>query len=118
MRKESSTNFINEKDIHKKCSMALTISLLGGRWKPTILWQLKAQFLSYTDLKNKVTGATERMLVKQLQELERDGLITKQQTATKKIYALTTAGESLIPLLQMMEKWGDTYKAENASRVE
>lgn len=110
MRKRSSTNFINEKKIHETCSMALTISLLSGRWKPTIVWQLKNTALSYSDLKNKISGATERMLVKQLQELEQSGLIAKEIIANKSKYELTSLGISLIPLLQQIEQWGEAYR--------
>jgi len=113
MRKETSTNYINEKEIHDNCSMALTISLLSGRWKPSILWHLQQGDLRYADLKKKVPGATERILVRQLQELEKDRLITKQISPEKPVkttYALSELGHSLIPVLRMIEGWGDKYK--------
>lgn len=113
MRKQTSTNYINEKDIHDRCSMALTISLLSGRWKPSILWHLQYGPLRYAELKKKVQGPTERILVKQLQELEKDGLITRemeQEKPVKVTYALSRIGNSVIPLLRQIEGWGDQYK--------
>ena len=117
MRKKTSTNFVNEQQILESCSMALTISLLSGRWKPTILWHLQKEGLTYTDLKRKLQGVTERMLVKQLQELEESKLITKKPLAdgpNRAVYVLTETGSSIIPLLKQIEKWGDGYKAQHA----
>jgi len=113
MRKETSTNYTNEKSIHDSCSMALTISLLSGRWKPSILWHLQHGALRYAELNKKVHGATERILVRQLQELEKDGLIDREETHEKPVkvtYALSKLGTSLIPILQQIEGWGDNYK--------
>jgi DNA-binding HxlR family transcriptional regulator len=114
MRKKTSTNFINEQQILESCSMALTISLLSGRWKPTILWHLQKDGLTYTDLKRKINGTTERMLVKQLQELEESKLIAKKPSADapiRNVYVLTPTGHSIIPVLKQIEQWGDLYKA-------
>jgi DNA-binding HxlR family transcriptional regulator len=120
MRKETSTNYTNEKNIHDSCSMALTISLLSGRWKPSILWHLQHGALRYAELNKKLQGATERILVKQLHELEKDGLITREEAYGKPLkvtYTLSKLGNTLIPILQQIEGWGDRYKEAISATV-
>jgi len=113
MRKETSTNALNERNIKDSCSMAMTVSLLSGRWKPMILWHLGHHPYRYSALKSKITGSTERMLVKQLQELERDRLIIRKLEKGRPprvTYFLSAEGKALLPLLKQMEIWGDHYK--------
>jgi DNA-binding HxlR family transcriptional regulator len=114
MRKKSSTNYVNEKQINTMCNMAFTLSLLSGRWKPSILWHLQQQELRYMDLRKKLPDATERVLVKQLRELEQDRLIVRHELTgsrpVKVSYALSETGVSVLPLLQLAEHWGDRYK--------
>jgi DNA-binding HxlR family transcriptional regulator len=116
MRKESSTNYVNEKQLHTVCNMAFTLSLLSGRWKPSILWHLQHEELRYMDLRKKLPDAAERVLVKQLQELEQDKLIVRRELPDKPVkvsYALSELGISVLPLLQAAERWGDTYKRQS-----
>jgi DNA-binding HxlR family transcriptional regulator len=109
MRKETSTNFSNEQQILESCAMAYTISLIGGRWKPTILWQLMHASSRYKDLKAIIPGITERMLTISLKELEKDGLVKKETHASfpRKIeYSLTELGWSMRSMLHVMSEWG------------
>jgi DNA-binding HxlR family transcriptional regulator len=115
MRKKTSTNFLNENIIKNKCSIALVVSLLSGRWKPSILWYLQEhKELTYTNIKAKIPEATDRMLVKQLQELSGDKLIEKIPVAEKTVYVLTTNGLSILPIMEAMEKWGNKYRHINS----
>ncbi|MEC5142043.1 hypothetical protein UNH65_00130 [Chitinophaga sp. 180180018-2] len=95
--------------------MALSISLVSGRWKPTILWYLQQGALRYMDLRDSIPDSTERMLIKHLQELEKDGLIIRQKQPGVKgkvvVYSLSEMGMSMIPILAQLEKWGSNYRA-------
>lgn len=109
MRKETSTNFENERMILESCAMAYTISLIGGRWKPAILWQLSQTFMRYKHLKGVIPNISERILTKALKELEQDGLIKKTIYASfppRVEYKLTALGKSMKPLLKNMSDWG------------
>lgn len=109
MRKETSTNFSNEQRILESCAIAYTISLIGGRWKPTILWQLIQSSARYKDLKESIPGITERMLTVSLKELEQDGLIRKETHTgfpRKVEYSLTELGWSMESMLRGMSDWG------------
>lgn len=113
MRKETSTNFSNEQKILGSCAIAYTISLIGGRWKPTILWQLLQSPARYKELKEVIPGITERMLTISLKELEKDGLIVKKTHAgfPRKIgYSLTELGWSMESMLLSLSVWGHFHK--------
>jgi DNA-binding HxlR family transcriptional regulator len=113
MRKESSSNFINEKKIIAKCSLAYTISLVGGRWKPTILWHLLRGKMRYSQLRKLIPDASERVLVAQLRELESDALVRRilfAEVPPRVEYEMTDLGLSLKTLLMEIEQWGDEHK--------
>lgn len=111
MRKESSTNFLNETFLNENCGMFHTLSLIGGRWKISILAVLLSNgCLRYGELKKRVTGISERMLISQLKELEADGLIVRNdhlEVPPRVDYELSALGLSLKKILQDMNKWGD-----------
>jgi DNA-binding HxlR family transcriptional regulator len=110
-RKENSTNSINEAYWNNNCGIAFTLSLIGGRWKINILsYLLNEKILRYSELRNRLVGISERMLISQLKELEKDGLVNRivhQQVPPKVEYELTERGLSLQPLLDLMDKWGE-----------
>lgn len=115
MRKESSTNAINEKQINDSCGMAYSLSVLGGRWKPAILCRLMHQTMRYSDLKNSIEQISERMLVSQLRELEAD-LVVKRTVypvvPPRVEYELTALGLSMKPMLKSMSDWGNMHRAK------
>lgn len=109
MRKETSTNFENEQRILESCAIAYTIALIGGRWKPTILWHLISGPKRYKDLKEIIPGISERMLAHSLKELEQDGLLQKKKSPgfpSRVDWELTPLGRSMENLLQSISKWG------------
>lgn len=57
--------------------MAYTLSLIGGRWKPGIICQLMNGRMRYSELKKSLPGISERMLVAQLRELEKDQIVQR-----------------------------------------
>ena len=115
MRKFASTNTINKTQLETTCGMAYTISLIGGRWKLSILGLLLDYGkLRYRDIAEKLPGISDRMLVMQLRELERDGLISKQtfaQVPPRVEYELSEKGQSLQEVLRAMSHWGDVQIA-------
>lgn len=103
---------------HFCCPIDATISLIGGKYKTKILWNLVNQTLRFNELQKIVRHATPKMLTQQLRELERDGLITRTVypvVPPKTEYALTSFGLSLYPILDAMCEWGKDYTAENDS---
>lgn len=110
-RKENSTNTINEIYWKENCGIAFTLSVIGGRWKINILsYLLNEHKLRYSELKNRLVGISERMLIAKLKELENDKLVNRivhQQVPPKVEYELTELGRSLKGILSMMDEWGE-----------
>jgi len=97
-----------------RCFFELTLQIMGGKWKPIIIYQLSIEgIMRFGELRRSVNGITERMLTRQLRELEKDGLIHRKvyhQVPPKVEYSLLPLGAKLIPILQMMREWGVEYE--------
>ena len=92
------------------CPVTATVEVIGGRWKPTILFHLKDQPRRFNELRRLVPGITQRMLTLQLRALEQDGIVarTVHNTIPPHVeYAFTRKGRTLGPLLDAMEAWGE-----------
>lgn len=115
MRKPSSTNTINKNRLETDCGMAYTVSVLGGRWKLSILgFLLDNKNLRYSQLKKLMPGISERMLIAQLKELESDGLISRMaypEVPPRVEYELTEKGNSLKKILLEMNEWGEQNRS-------
>jgi len=111
-RKENSTNHINETYWKDHCGIAFTLSAIGGRWKINILtYLLHEGRLRYGELRKRLVGISERMLIAKLKELEQDRLVDRivyQQVPPKVEYELTALGRSLEKILILMDEWGET----------
>ena len=110
MRKENSTNTLNKQRIEKDCGMSYTLTAIGGRWKPAILWRLARGKMRYSELRDSIPNVTERMLVLQLREMEKDGLIKRivyAEVPPRVEYELSAKGNSLKPILKSLSDWGD-----------
>ncbi|TWF39743.1 HxlR family transcriptional regulator [Chitinophaga polysaccharea] len=119
MRKENSSNAINERQLRGDCGTAYTLSLIGGRWKPTILWRLLDGKMRYNELKKSISGISERVLVLQLRELENDDLVKRiiyPEVPPRVEYELTPLGWSMEALLQHMSDWGVAHKKATTTR--
>jgi len=97
------------------CPVDLCVAVIGGKWKPTILYHLAYGPTRFNVLRRLIPTVTARMLALQLRELERDGIISRtvaSQVPPRVDYAVTPAGVTLLPILKAMAEWG----ASNASR--
>ncbi|MFD0392489.1 winged helix-turn-helix transcriptional regulator [Streptomyces nogalater] len=85
----------------------------GGRWKLAILKQLTAGTLRFGELRRTLPGVTQRMLTRQLRELEEDGLVSRTvyaEVPPRVEYALTEVGHSLDAITEELDKWGHWYR--------
>ena len=118
MRKTTSSNAVNEKAINDNCGMAYALSVLGGRWKPAILWKLMNEKMRYSVLKSAIPNISERMLVAQLRELEKDKLVRRivyPEVPPRVEYELTELGRSMRPMFRAISEWGNSYRNEAGS---
>lgn len=96
-----------------KCHVNITLSILGGKWKPVILWYLNENTLRFSELEKNIPGITQKMLTQQLREMEADKLITRKvypQVPPKVEYSITTHGKSLTPVLEALGDWGEKHQ--------
>lgn len=104
---------LNMKDKEYTCTFEITIDLIGGKWKPIIVWHLGTKGTKrFSELKKLLPNITQKMLTQQLRELENDGLVERKvypQVPPKVEYSLTDLGESLMPILKSMCDWGEVY---------
>ena len=97
------------------CGVAVTLELIGGKWKGVILWHLSHKTLRFSQLKRRLPGVTQKMLTQQLRELERDGLIHREvfaEVPPRVEYSMTGLGRTLQPTLQQMCDWGREFHAK------
>lgn len=102
------------------CPIEALIHLIGGKYKPLILWHLISGPLRYSALRKRVSHATPKMLTQHLRELEQDGLIIRTVYPTVPVrteYELSPSGEALVPLLTEMCAWGERYLRGELSKI-
>lgn len=95
------------------CPVETTLAVIGGRWKPLLLYHLREGPRRFNALRRLIPDATQRMLTQHLRDLERDGVVVRTvyaQVPPRVDYALTTLGESLVPLMDQMAAWGAAYQ--------
>ncbi|MAX32014.1 MAG: HxlR family transcriptional regulator [Halomonadaceae bacterium] len=94
------------------CSVEAAIEAIGGKWKGVILFHLMDGTKRFNELRRLMPSVTQRMLTKQLRELERDGIVHRHvyaEVPPRVEYRLTAFGETLEPILKELEAWGSQY---------
>lgn len=103
------------KQIEFNCPVEATLSLIGGKYKPLILWHLREGALHYMELQRLIPRATPKMLSQQLHDLEKCGMINREvipEKPPRTKYSLTPFGRSIIPVIDVMCDWGIKYMDE------
>ena len=92
-----------------KCPVTAMLELIGGKWKPIILYCLRNETRRFGEIATRILSISRKVLTEQLKELEKDNLILREQfneIPPRVEYSLTERGKSLTPLLNEMEIWG------------
>ncbi|MED0873191.1 helix-turn-helix domain-containing protein [Bacillus mobilis] len=95
-----------------------TLEVIGGKWKVVILCHLKKDKKRTCELKQLMSGITQKMLTQQLRELEEDGVIERKvynQVPPKVEYSLTDYGHSLDSILDSLCHWGENHLDKNGN---
>lgn len=104
-------NKSSEKIFH--CNVELTLDIIGGKWKPLILHHIgNASPIRYGELRRRIPNINERVLSRQLRELEKDRLIKRKvydEVPLRVEYSVTRVGSTLIPILNALGNWGVKY---------
>lgn len=97
---------------YEECPITVTLNIIGGKWKPVILWNLSDGPLRFSELKKSIPAINQMTLTKQLRELERDGMILRNvyaEVPARVEYSLTKTGMSVMPVLVSLLLWGVEY---------
>lgn len=108
------------KHMHDYCHTEMALEVIGGKWKLVILNNLFGGKKRFGELKRVMPHITQRMLTRQLRELEEDGLVHREvyaQVPPKVEYSLTGIGESLESIVRQIDEWGEKYRIQ-AARTE
>jgi len=104
---------ISFKDKKFRNTVELSLSVLGGKWKMLILWKLNETAMRYGELRKSLPKVTHKMLTQQLRELESDEIIKRKvypEVPPKVEYSLTLLGKSVIPVIDLLNDWGEEYR--------
>jgi DNA-binding HxlR family transcriptional regulator len=94
------------------CPVQTTVDVIGGKWKPGIVFRLQNGTYRFGALKREMPWISERVLIRQLKELEADGVVTRkdyQEVPPRVEYSLSAYGETLRPLLSEVAAWGEAH---------
>jgi DNA-binding HxlR family transcriptional regulator len=94
------------------CPIDTMLSVVDGRWKGTILWRLTNGPMRTSELRRSIPGITERMLVRHLQDLVRDGILIRHQESALPPcvrYSISEYGWTLAPVLETICAWGRVH---------
>ena len=104
-----------------RCHFELTLQIIGGKWKLLVIYFLSLQqSIRFSQLRRALPEISERMLVRQLRELEDAGLVSRKVYGTvppRVDYALTPMGVSLVPIMESLKAWGSMYEKNRAQNV-
>ncbi len=92
------------------CPVTQCLSMIGGKWKPVILFMVMNGVNRFGAMQRAAPGCTKQMLTKQLREMEADGLLHREifaEIPPRVEYSLTAKGQSLLPVVDAMKTWGD-----------
>jgi len=94
-----------KEDILPDCPVAVTVSMIGSKWKLLIMRNLLGRPWRFNELQKSIEGISQKALTEALRSMAADGIV--RRTA----YPLTELGESMRPIIKAMESWGNGYKA-------
>jgi DNA-binding HxlR family transcriptional regulator len=99
------------------CGLEAALAVVGGKWKPIVLWRLADGARRFGELRRLVVGISEKMLIQQLREMEADRIVARkdfQEIPPRVEYSLTEFGVSLAEALRPLCEWG----REHTARIE
>ena len=100
------------------CPVTTTLSVIGGKWKPIILYTITAETKRFSEIKRLIPAISQKMLTQQLRELEDDGIVHRRVypvVPPKVEYSITDYGGTLMPILDAMVAWGQRHNSSNGT---
>jgi len=99
---------VSKKEI-SPCPIDVTLSVIDGRWKGTILWKLLDGPMRTNELRKSIPEITERMLLRHLREMTEVGILERHEEQGLPLrvrYSIMSYGHTLVPVLEVLCSWG------------
>jgi DNA-binding HxlR family transcriptional regulator len=96
----------------KTCNLKEVLDIIGGKWAMPMIYILSKGKMRFKELERSVEGINTRMLVKELKNMEANGIVTREVFATVPPtveYTLTIKGEKLLPSIVSLHHWGQEF---------
>lgn len=96
----------------KSCSLRDVLEIIGGKWAMPMIYILSKGKMRFKELERSVEGINTRMLVKELKNMETNGIVTREVFATVPPtveYTLTEKGQKLVPIIVSLHNWGQEF---------
>lgn len=106
----------NRYDCAQGCPVEATLEVIGGKWKGVILYHLLSETSRFNELRRLMPDITQRMLTKQLRELEANNLISRKvyaEVPPKVEYSISDYGKTLAPVIHALKEWGLQHLERN-----
>ncbi|MCY9668883.1 helix-turn-helix transcriptional regulator [Paenibacillus alginolyticus] len=95
------------------CPVATTVGLIGNKWKLLILRDLLTGTKRFGELRKRIPDISQKVLTQNLRSMEEDGIIIREvyaEVPPRVEYRLSDLGNSLKPIIGVMEVWGLNYQ--------
>ena len=103
------------------CGLDVALAVMGGKWKPLILYYLGYGPKRFGDLRRLVTGISEKVLIQQLRELVASGVLIRhdyREVPPKVDYTVTPFGQTLVKALMPLCAWGTAHRVRVEAMME
>ncbi|MEM1152386.1 MAG: helix-turn-helix domain-containing protein [Pseudomonadota bacterium] len=97
------------------CPIERGMRIIGGKWTGSILWHLKDGPVRFNDLSRMISGASKKMIMGRLRELEAQGLVHREVLGTKPLsvsYEITEVGRTALGFLDELRRWSESMTGE------
>lgn len=92
-----------------RCPVTLTSGIIGGKWKPVIIYNISRGVNRFGEMQRAMPGISKKMLTQELRDLEHNGILNRKifaEIPPRVEYSLTDRGQETLPILQAMADWG------------
>jgi DNA-binding HxlR family transcriptional regulator len=99
--------------IELECGLHLFMEVISGKWKINLIWCIHGGIKRPGELHRRIPKASRRLLDTHLKQLVEQGIIAKtifEQKPSKVEYELTDLGKTLIPVIEVTARWGETHR--------
>lgn len=106
---------IKKEDLIPECPVAATVQLIGNKWKLLIMRNLLVRPWRFNELQKSLDGISQKVLTDSLRSMEADGIVIRTvyaEVPPRVEYSLSELGESMRPILESMQAWGESYREQ------